>query len=113
MTGRFEAATRPSERDARAGTAARRAGCADQPAAVFACAGALDGEAVFSDAAVFGAAAVLACVADAFGAATVLRRNGLRRRRSSEPTGASGGTPSSCSEPLVTDANTGPATVPP
>ena len=55
----------------RAGTAARRAGCADQPAAVFACAGALDGEAVFSDAAVFGAAAVLACVADAFGAATV------------------------------------------
>jgi hypothetical protein len=27
--------------------------------------------------------------------------------------GASGGTPSNCSEPLVIDENTGPATVPP
>ncbi len=31
----------------------------------------------------------------------------------SAATGASGGTPSSCSEPLITDENTGPATVPP
>ncbi len=31
----------------------------------------------------------------------------------SASTGTSGGTPSNCSEPLVTDENTGPATVPP
>lgn len=47
------------------------------------------------------AAVVWACTAGSGGASL------------SASTGTSGGTPSNCSEPLVTDENTGPATVPP